>query len=252
MMGIIVRGENMSLERRIERTLLVDADDTLWECNIYYSQCTHDFGEHMASLDFDIEQARTIQSVAELEVISEYGYSPEGYVRSLELTYERLAQQAGLNANPAEITRIAEYAEVVLKPRMVLLDHVQETLASLKPSSKLVLVTKGDQNHQQSKVDHSGLSHLFDAQYIVPEKHDQTYVEIARKETLDWANTWMIGNSPRSDINPAVRAGLSAIYIPHPASWVAELEPIEQPECVIVLSRFADLLGYFGVQAQGS
>jgi len=249
---MIVRGDDMDEKRRIERTLLVDADDTLWECNIYYSQCTRDFGEHMTILGYDVEQARKIQSVAEIEVIAEYGYSPEGYVHSLEITYERLAQQAGSDADPAEIARIAEYTEVVLKPRMVLLDHVQETLASLRPSSKLVLVTKGDQGHQQLKVDNSGLSHLFDAQYIVPEKHDDTYIEIARAETLDWANTWMIGNSPRSDINPAVRAGLGAIYIPHPASWVAELEPIEQPECVIVLSRFADLLGYFGIQAQGA
>ena len=35
--------------------------------------------------------------------------------------------------------------------------------------------------------------------------------------------TWMIGNSPKSDINPALACGLHAVFIHHPHTWVCLL-----------------------------
>ena len=34
--------------------------------------------------------------------------------------------------------------------------------------------------------------------------------------------TWMIGNSPKSDINPALEAGLHAVFVPHNNTWELE------------------------------
>ena len=34
--------------------------------------------------------------------------------------------------------------------------------------------------------------------------------------------TWMIGNSPSSDINPALEAGLHAVFVPHRNTWMLE------------------------------
>ena len=39
----------------------------------------------------------------------------------------------------------------------------------------------------------------------------------------------MIGNSPKSDINPALAAGLHAVFIPHDSTWVLEHEVVNQP-----------------------
>ena len=59
--------------------------------------------------------------------------------------------------------------------------------------------------------------------------------------------TWMIGNSPRSDINPAKAAGLRTVFIPYHTTWQHEIEEISPNGAeTIVLERFAELAGHFG------
>ncbi len=43
---------------------------------------------------------------------------------------------------------------------------------------------------------------------------------------MDPERTWMIGNSPKSDINPALAAGLNAVFVPHAHTWVLEKQEI--------------------------
>ena len=46
---------------------------------------------------------------------------------------------------------------------------------------------------------------------------------------------------------PALAVGLGAVFIPHPATWVLELDPLpEGPhDRLIVIDRFAQLTEYF-------
>ena len=58
----------------------------------------------------------------------------------------------------------------------------------------------------------------------------------------------MIGNSPKSDINPALAAGLHAVFIPHDSTWVLEHEVVNQPppgQQLLELPSFAELTRYF-------
>jgi putative hydrolase of the HAD superfamily len=131
---------------------------------------------------------------------------------------------------------------------MVLIAGVERTLRVLYPSTRLVLVTKGDPAIQQHKIDTSGLVDYLDASYIVGEKNADTYRRIVAELDLDPTETWMVGNSPRSDINPAIEAGLGAILVPHDHTWTAEQEPLAAPELVVTLASFGDLLPFFGVE----
>jgi len=145
--------------------------------------------------------------------------------------------------------RVRTYAQQVLDPPIALLPDVQETLTQLRPTSRLVLVTKGADDVQSAKVTRSGLGSLFDAVRIVPEKHRDTYASLVDELGSDHTTTWMIGNSPRSDINPAIEAGIGAIYIPHSETWSAEMAEVRYPERTVVLSRFRDLVAYFEPKA---
>lgn len=232
-------------ERRIVRTLLIDADDTLWENNIFYLRCTADFLDAMATLGFSRAEAQEALDHCEQEVIPALGYGPKGYVAALELACQRLHERAGCVANAELLARVRRLGEPVLHPPMVLLPDVQPTLAALRASSRLVLVTKGDEAAQRAKIERSGLGPLFDAVYIVAEKRAPAYRRIADELQLDPRQTWMIGNSPKSDINPAIECGLGAILIPHDHTWTAEHEEIAQPDQVVTLERFADLTQYF-------
>ena len=108
------------------------------------------------------------------------------------------------------------------------------------------LFTKGHPIEQSLKVKSSGLAIFFRHIEIAPAKNAGTYSELAARLGLDRTKTWMIGNSPKSDINPALAAGLNAVYIPHAQTWRLEHEEIAQgPGRLMVLERFTELVKYF-------
>jgi putative hydrolase of the HAD superfamily len=240
-------------EQQPKRVLLVDADDTLWENNIYYQKCERRFCAEMATLGCEAHSASQMLRSCEQELIPRLGYGPAAYVAALQLSSERLLEAHGTRAEADLLARahasVREIGELVLNPPMILIPAVEATLRRLAPTIWLALVTKGDQAVQAAKVRRSGLASLFDAVYIVAEKSADTYAQIVRELGADREATWMVGNSPRSDINPAVRAGIGAILIPHEDTWTAEIEEIERPEAVTTLRRFSDLLDHFGIPA---
>lgn len=237
-------------DRRIERTLLIDADDTLWENNIFYLRCTAQFLDHIEAAGLDRDRAVETLAACEREVIPTMGYGPRGYIQALGMCYARLAEEAGLPADDEAVAAARACGEPILDPPAILLAEAEYVLRALRRTSTLVLVTKGDETHQQLKIRRSGLGYLFDAQFIVPEKDANTYRRIVAEIDADRETTWMVGNSPRSDINPAVEAGLGAILIPHDHTWTAEVERIDHPEVVITLASLCSLLELFDIDAE--
>ena len=112
---------------------------------------------------------------------------------------------------------------------MEILPEVPETLADLAQRHHLFLVTKGNITEQSGKVERSGLKQYFPAIEVVVEKDAATYNAVVEKYCLLRENTWMIGNSPKSDINPALEAGLHAVFVPHDNTWMLEREDL-RPE----------------------
>ncbi len=108
------------------------------------------------------------------------------------------------------------------------------------------MFTKGHPGEQKLKIERSGLAPLFAHTAIVKEKNLESYGNLVRQRGLDPETTWMIGNSPRSDINPALELGLGAVYIPHPQTWSLEQGEIRDgSERLIIVKRFAELRSYF-------
>ena len=228
-----------------QRTLIVDADDTLWENNIYYEQCTAAFAELMVAQGFEQEEAeRTVEAV-ERERVPQVGYAPEEFARSLVIAYQRLCERYDQPARDEVSDGVWEIGQAVIEYPIVLLDGVAETLARLSGRFRLLLLTKGEQEVQESKLARSGLGHLFDGVHIVPEKDADVIRGLVTRYGLRPEETWMVGNSPRSDINPALKAGIGAVYVPHPDTWKLELEEIAEPERVIVLNHFGELATLF-------
>ena len=123
---------------------------------------------------------------------------------------------------------------------------VAAVLEELGGRHHLYLLTKGESEEQQRKVDASGLAHHFRAIHIVPEKDAAVFESVATGHGLDRTATWMIGNSPKSDILPARAAGLNAVFIPHQQTWVleqAEIDPADDK--VLMLPSLPALLDHF-------
>ncbi|MBC7235655.1 MAG: HAD family hydrolase [Chloroflexi bacterium] len=238
--------------RRITRALLIDADDTLWENNIYYLRCTARFAELMGCYGIPAEEVIATLDRTERGTIMTLGYGPTSYRTSLGKTCVTLLRSRGLHADEGLIAEAQACADMLFDPPVEILPAVPETLRRLRASSLLVMVTKGEEQVQRAKIERSGLAPLFDRVLILPEKDADTYRRLVCELRLEPPRTWMVGNSPRSDINPAIEAGLNAIYIPHDHTWTAERQQITRPEAVVVLERFADLPTYFDIEGDES
>ena len=223
-------------------TLILDADDTLWENNIYFEQAIDAFVDLISQEGFDRDQARQVLKQVERERVPIVGYGPREFARSLAITYQQICQKHGRHPSP----QIEEEAQTiglrVVDYPITLFEGVLDTLDQLRNHYRLFLLTKGEQRDQQSKIDRSGLAHYFEAIHIVPEKGPEVLCELLNQYGLDPQQTWMVGNSPRSDINPALQAGIGAVYIPYDMTWSYENTPLAETENVSVVNRFPDLL----------
>jgi len=109
-----------------------------------------------------------------------------------------------------------------------------------------MLVTKGHPEEQRLKIERSGLESRFTATAVVSEKAVETYRLIVEQRQLDPGRTWMIGNSPRSDINPALQAGINAVFIPHEHTWRLEKEEVIPSDGrLLTLRAFGELRSHF-------
>ena len=236
----------------LPRALLIDADDTLWEGSIYYARCREQFTEFMATLGVDPHSAAEELRRTQLEAIPTFGYGALGFAAGLEAACRRLLAARGLSASAATLAAARAIGLPVFDPPMVLLPGVERALEALRPSNWLALVTKGNVQAQANKLECSGLAGYFDVIYIEPEKDAALYDRIVRENALDPLHTYMVGNSPRSDINAATQAGLRAIHIPHPATWAGERAEILHPDRVVTLPRFADLPAWLEAAPQSN
>jgi putative hydrolase of the HAD superfamily len=129
-----------------------------------------------------------------------------------------------------------------------LLPSVKETLAELATRHRLILMTKGNHAEQADKLDRSGLASYFSAVEIAAEKDPATYREVLHRHELAPHASWMIGNSPRSDINPALAAGLNAVFLFHKDTWILEhatLDAAPEGQQLIEMDAFAKLAVIF-------
>jgi putative hydrolase of the HAD superfamily len=223
--------------------LLIDADDTLWENNIYFERA---FDEFVDFLKHSTMTARAIRDVLdEIEAANArvHGYGSLNFGRNLRQTYERLAERA---IEPDDLQTIMRFAERILEQPIEMIDGVPETLAYLSQRHELTMFTKGHPDEQQLKIERSGLSRFFDHVAIVREKHAPAYLGLVEERCMDPERCWMIGNSPKSDVNPALEAGLNAVFIPHAHTWVLEKEEIRPGKGrLLVVERFRDLPKHF-------
>ena len=230
---------------RIPQTLLIDADDTLWENNIYFERAIASFISFLNHHEYSPEQVREVLNQVERECIISHGYGLKSFSHSLVTTFERLAVEP---LTPAVHKTIQGFAHVIAEHPIEVLPGVPETLHHLSTSHRVILLTKGEMREQSGKVERCGLKHYFAAVEIVAEKKRSTYEHVVEKYKLNPEMTWMIGNSPKSDINPALAAGLNAVFVPHDNTWILEHEEVgtaQPPRELLVLERFADLRQHF-------
>jgi putative hydrolase of the HAD superfamily len=225
------------------QTLIFDADDTLWENNVIFERVIEDYLDWVAHPTMDRAQVRAVRNEIELANTVAHGYGSRVFLRTLGDCFARLSERAASDAEEAQIRALAA---ALVERRVELLPDVADTLDELGSRHSLFLLTKGDPDEQQRKIDASDVSHHFVDIDIVAEKNVDTYHAMTSRHDLDPARTWMIGNSPKSDILPARRAGLNAVFIPNENTWVLEHDVLDPNDTAVLhLRQFGELLLHF-------
>jgi putative hydrolase of the HAD superfamily len=219
--------------------LIVDADDTLWENNIYFERAFDDFVAYLDHSSLNAREIRDVLDAIEAVNAKTHGYGSLNFARNLRQTYERLCER---EIGEADLRTVMGFAERILDCPIEVIEGVEETLSHLSQRHDLTLFTKGHPEEQKLKVERSGLSRFFAHTAIVKEKDCAAYCSLVAERAMDPSRTWMIGNSPRSDVNPALEAGLGAVFIPHAHTWVLEKEEIRgDGGRLVILDRFEQL-----------
>ncbi len=184
---------------------------------------------------------RQTLNLVEHENILKLGYGLHSFTQSLVTCFERLSPGP---VAPEKRAQIIRFANAISEQEIELLPGVADLLPQLADRHKLILMTKGVHAEQADKFARSGLAPHFAAVEIVSEKDPVTYKSVVAKHALTPATTWMIGNSPKSDINPALAAGLNAVFLFHKDTWVLEhagINPAPNGQILLELDGFARL-----------
>ncbi len=227
------------------QTLLVDADDTLWANNVYFERAIANFISFLNHQEYTPYQVRQVLNEVERECIVKHGYGLHSFAHALIDTFERVSVEP---ITPAIHEIIHGLAHEIAGHPLEIFEGVPETLDYLAGRHHLIMVTKGNVAEQSGKIERSGLRDYFAAVEIVAEKDPAVYRSVVGKYGLVRDQSWMVGNSPVSDINPALAIGLNAVFIPYHMTWVLEDEEVKAVGAtgrLLVVERFADLRKHF-------
>jgi putative hydrolase of the HAD superfamily len=212
---------------------LFDLDDTLIYCNKYFGFVLgeffelmhHWFGEQTLSTD----EIRQKQIEIDVSQVSRTGFSSGSFPHSLIETYRFFCQKLGRPIHLEEEQQLNKLGLSVFEHEVEPYPGMVETLETLQGEGhKLYLYTGGETAIQQRKIDQMKLNTYFnDRIFITQHKNESTLEKILQKGSFDRSSTWMIGNSLRTDVVPALTAGLNSIYVKQSDEWAFNMVELQ-------------------------
>jgi putative hydrolase of the HAD superfamily len=195
--------------------IIFDGDDTLWETMPIYTRAKREFFGEMSSLGFDPQEVENVFETTDVANVSRLGFTKHRFPSSMAETYRSFCDKYQRVAENAVEQRMRGIGYNVFDSPPMVFDSAPRVLARLRSHYKLILATKGDHEVQQSKIAQSGLADFFASIYVLDHKSERELSQILEECELDVSNSWIIGNSLKSDINPGLRLGLKAVWIPY-------------------------------------
>jgi putative hydrolase of the HAD superfamily len=223
--------------------LLIDADDTLWENSVYFEEAIDEFVAFLDHSELSHGEVRQVLDEIELKNVGRRGYGSLSFGQNLWQCFQHLSQRGH---SDDDLDRCHAMAVRILERPVELIEGVAETVEYLTERHELTLFTKGHSDEQLLKFQRSNLGPRFHGCRVVPEKNVAAYRAFVDGQGLAPERTWMIGNSPKSDIHPALECGLGAVLAPHERTWSLELSDVPAPsERFHIVERFSDLKRLF-------
>jgi putative hydrolase of the HAD superfamily len=198
----------------------LDGDDTLWHSEQLFVDTQASFRELVAPyVEVDDAQLDALLLEVERRNLPTFGYGVKAFTLSL---IETAIEVTGGKIPAGRLQAVLDLGKVLLDHPVHLLDGVAETVDELTDRYRVMVITKGDLLHQETKVVRSGLEEVLWRVEIVSEKDEPTYQRILDRHGIEPATFVMVGNSVRSDVLPVLALGGHAVHIPYHVTWGLE------------------------------
>jgi len=209
----------------MSQQLLFDLDDTLIYCNRYFFRAIDTFANQLVAwfqdANLSAEEVKHKQTTFDTELILQTGFKSEHFPHSFIETYSFYCQKFGISQSDAHREWLWQTGMDVYNHETEAYPHMEETLMQLhQQGHELHLYTGGEPHIQLRKIEDMGLRRFFDERvYVRQVKNIDALEQLLRAQPFERARTWMIGNSIRNDIVPALHAGIHAIHVEIPDEW---------------------------------
>lgn len=225
--------------------VILDADDTLWESSLFFERAEDDFTSLLESAGLDGETVRSLVHRRDIERLDSTGFGARPYLDTLASVMAELLP-GGIPAQVAGSFR--DISAALLSHPVILLPGTTSALGTLRDAGiETVVYTMGRRDHQESKFERSGTGPLVSSLEIVDRKTEASLRSLLSRRGVGPSDAVCVGNSPRSDINPALAAGAGAVLFSRDRLWAAEREEIADPERVSVISSLTELPAILGL-----
>lgn len=214
-----------------------DADDTLWENEIYYREAERRFALLFSSILSEEEAIEVITRKQE-EVIPAFGY---GFKTFLVAMTDAAIEICGGQTDKKTFNAIKNIVTDLSRHEVVMIDGVEEVFRELSRKYRIVIATKGDLMEQLFKCRNSGLGQYVFQTEVLFNKDEENYLALSEKIGIAPEDMLMVGNSVKSDIVPVLNIGGSAIHIPHEMVWAHEMMDLPQSDRLIELENIREI-----------
>jgi putative hydrolase of the HAD superfamily len=232
-----------------KQLILFDLDDTLVHCNIYFEQTLQQFTASMVEIfgsdKMNSDEIRKKQQEIDLKGVEKLGFTLDHFPQSLVETYHYISAVYGTNPDIAVESIVRELGERVYFLEIEAYPDMVETLNTLKNQGHtLFLYTGGVAEVQFRKVQKLGLDYFFENRiHVARHKTIEEMDRLLTRIHADRSNTWMIGNSLRTDIVPALESKIHAIFIPADNEWNYNIVEVksEPAGAYLTISKLAEV-----------
>lgn len=211
--------------------VILDGDDTLWRTMPLYTAAKRRFLALTAELGFESRCIEKEFEARDIRNVSSWGFTVERFRRSMVETYAEFSRKKGKEPTLRTEERISRIATAVVRNKTRPVPKAKAVLRRLHNHCRLVLLTKGEYALQERRVTESGFREFFELVLIVEHKNAETFRQVLAEFRAKARDAWSVGDSLRSDIKPALDAGLNAVWIPQ-ATWGYEAAELPGNEII--------------------
>ncbi len=200
------------------QAIAFDADDTLWHNEDDFAFTEGLFAELLAPwAEEDVARRALLET--ETHNLALFGYGVKSFTLSM---IEAAMELSGGTIDPITLAQLLQRGKDMLARPAELLHGVEQVINDLALTHELLVITKGDLHHQETKTLHSGIAHHFRGIEVVAEKNTLAYQRILDRYDIDPTCFVMVGNSAKSDIIPPLQLGGVGVHIPYSVTWEHE------------------------------